>query len=276
MKTIVITGGNSGIGYQSCLQLAKLGHKIIMICRNENKASVACEKIKKATNNDNVKYLIADLSSISDVKKTADELINTVEKIDVLINNAADFDLSNKQARFNSERLEKQFATNVLAPFILCKKLMPIIQKSKGKIINIATKGLMAYPNLKLDFENLNSEKSYRADKTYYQNKLALLMFSMFMKQKYSDVTFHAVRVTNVKIDITRYSNISSFLKLMYKIKAHFSISPEIMAKTYVSLSINAYDGFLYDENLKQVKANRSVYDKENQKKLYEILMSYI
>ena len=276
MKTIIITGGNSGIGYHACLQLAKLGHRVIMICRNESSATKKCAEIKTLTDNENVCYHIADLSDENSVKKVAKELISKYETIDVLINNAADFDLSNKKAQFNADGIEKQFATNVIAPFILCEMLMPIIQKSKGKIINISSIGLMVYPNLTLDFENINSKKSYKPDKTYYQNKLALLMFSMFMKEKYKDVTFHAIRVTNVKIDIKKYHNINYFLKLMYKFKSLFSISPEDMAKTYVKLSLNDYDGFLYDENEKEVRANKAVYNKENQQKLYDVLMSYI
>ena len=276
MKTVVITGGNSGIGYHACLQLAKIGHKIVMICRNESSAKQNCAKIKMLTNNNNVLYHIADLSDENSVKKIAEELVLKYETIDILINNAADFDLSNKNAQFNVNGIEKQFATNVIAPFILCEMLMPVIQKSKGKIINISTKGLMVYPNLTLNFENMNSEKNYKPDKTYYQNKLALLIFSMLMKEKYKDVSFHAIRVTNVKIDIKRYPNISTFLKLMYKFKSLLSISPEDMAKTYVELSVNDYDGFLYDENVKEVKANKSVYDKETQEKLYNILMMYI
>ncbi len=272
MKTIVITGGNSGIGFEASMQLAKLNHKVIMICRNEHRAEVACEKIQKETGNDNVSYLIADLSNISAVKKIADELIVSNKKIDVLINNAADFDISNKQAKFNANGIESQFATNVVAPFILSEKLMPSLSNAKGKIINISSKGLCVYPNIKLDFNNLNAEKSYRADKVYYQNKLALLMFSLFMGEKYKDVSIQAVRVTNVKIDISRYNNISSLLKQMYKLKSKFSISPSKMAEVYVALSTKNYDGFLFDENLAEVKANKFAYDKSAQEKLYNIL----
>lgn len=275
MKRIIITGGNSGIGYQSCLQLARLGHRIIMICRNENAAIQACSQIKSESSNENISYLIADLSEMQSVKTVATHLSSQYETIDVLINNAAEFDLSNKIARFNSEGVEKQFATNVIAPFLLSEMLMPIIRKSKGKIINIATKGLMAFPNLMLDFENINGERSYNAGKTYYQNKLALLMVTLWMKEAYCDVTFHAIRVTNVKIDMNRYPNISSFLKSLYKIKAQFSISLEEMAKTYVALSLDDYEGFLYDENMKEVKANKSAYNKDGQRRLYELLVSY-
>ena len=276
MKTIIITGGNSGIGYHACLQLAALDHKVIMICRNEASAKEKCDEIKRLTNNNNIFYYIANLAEIKSVKAVAEAIALEYKTIDVLINNAADFDLSNKTAKFNTDGIEKQFATNVVAPFILGNTLLPTLEKTKGKIINISSQGLMLYPNIKLDFNNLNAQNSYKPDKTYYQNKLALLMFSLFMKDKYKDITFNAVRVTNVKIDINKYPYINSFLKTMYKFKSLFSISPEEMAKTYVKLAINDYTGFLYDEKMKEVKANKAVYNKETQEKLYKILIGYI
>ena len=273
MKTIVITGANSGIGFEATKQLAKLNHRIIMVCRNEQRAQEACQKINCDRNN--VSYLIADLSNLCEIKALAEKLLQTTPTIDVLINNAADFDISNQKPKFNSQGISCQFCTNVLAPFILCEKLMPVLRKNKGKIINISTQGLCMYPFLSLDFDNLNAEKSYKADKTYYQNKLALLMFSLFMRDKYPDVSVHAIRVANVAIDITRYPNVSKFSQRLYKIKSSFSISPATMAKAYVSLATGNYDGFLYNEKMKVVKANRFAYHKEAQEKLYQLLLTY-
>ena len=94
MKTILITGGNSGIGYHACLLLAELKHKVIMIWRNEASAKGKCDEIIKLTNNNNLFYYIANLAEISSIKSVADEIVREVKTIDVLINNAADFDLS--------------------------------------------------------------------------------------------------------------------------------------------------------------------------------------
>ncbi|MFI3284753.1 MAG: SDR family NAD(P)-dependent oxidoreductase [Erysipelotrichaceae bacterium] len=275
MKTIVITGGNSGIGYEACLQLASLNHRIIMICRNEMTATKACKNIKEKTSNQEIYCYIADLSNFDILKETIATIIDKHKRIDVLINNAADFDLSKKIPEYNHKNIEKQFATNVIAPFILSELFMPILQETKGKIINISSLGLVLYPDMRLDFENLNAEKRYSPSKTYYQNKLALLMVSLFMREKYPDVKVQAIRVPNVKINIDKYKNIPKIMKYAYKIKSHFSISPSTMAEVYVKLSIDDFEEFLYDEKLNEVKANKATYNQEDQKRLYDLLLKY-
>ena len=274
MKNCVITGGNSGIGFQAAMQIAEKGYNVTMICRNETAAINACKEITLNTGNKNIDYLIADLSEMDAVSSVAKKYLDIHDSLDVLINNAADFDLSIKTPIMTSDGMEKQFATNVAAPFLLSRLLFDALSKSKnGRIINISSKGLCVYPFIKLNLQNLNSEYSYSPAKTYYQNKLALLMFSLYMAEIQHNVRVQAVRVTNVKIDMSRYQNISPILKQMYKAKAKFSISPQEMAKVYTALATtDDYSGFLYDENLREVRANRSAYDKQAQKQLYELL----
>lgn len=274
MKNCVITGGNSGIGFQAAMQIAEKGYNVTMICRNETAAINACKEITLNTGNKNIDYLIADLSEMDAVSSVVKKYLDIHDSLDVLINNAADFDLSIKTPIMTSDGMEKQFATNVAAPFLLSRLLFDALSKSKnGRIINISSKGLCVYPFIKLNFQNLNSEYSYSPSKTYYQNKLALLMFSLYMAEIQRNVRVQAVRVTNVKIDMSRYQNISPILKQMYKAKAKFSISPQEMAKVYTALATtDDYSGFLYDENLREVRANRSAYDKQAQKQLYELL----
>ena len=98
-------------------------------------------------------------------------------------------------------------------------------------------KGLVLYPFMKLDFENLSGQKHYSPAKTYYQNKLALLMLSLYMRKYWKGIKIQAIRVTNVKVDMRRYDHLNAFMKNLYKIKSRFSISPEEMAKVYIALS---------------------------------------
>lgn len=274
MKNCIITGGNSGIGFQAAMQIAEKGYNVTMICRNETSAKNACKEITLNTGNKNVDYLIADLSEMDMVRSVAKKYLDIHDSLDVLINNAADFDLSIKTPIMTSDGIEKQFATNVVAPFLLSRLMFDALAKSKnGRIINISSKGLCVYPFIKLNFQNLNGEQGYNPAKTYYQNKLAVLMFSLYFAEIQRDVQVQAVRVTNVKIDMSRYQNISPILKQMYKAKAKFSISPQEMAKVYTALATTEnYGGFLYDENYQEVRANKSAYDKSAQRRLYELL----
>jgi short-subunit dehydrogenase len=127
---------------------------------------------------------------------------------------------------------------------------------------------------MKLDFNNLKSEKRYNPASQYYQNKLALLMNSLSLKERLADsnVSVHAVRVTNVKIDINKYQGISAVKKYMYKFKSRFSISPDDMAKVYTALATGPKPGgFLYDEKMVEAKANKFVYDSRSRERLWEI-----
>ena len=274
MKKVIITGGNSGIGYQTAKQLAEKGWSVTLFCRRKEAAEQACEKIRQQTGNPYVDYILADLSEMKSVRQAVEQYIQKEETLDVLINNAADFDLSIQSPVITKDGLEKQFATNVVAPFLLSTLLKGLLEKSEsGRIINISSQGLMLYPFMKLDFENLSGQKHYNPAKTYYQNKLALLMLSLYIRKQWKGIKVQALRVTNVKVDMRRYNHLSAFMKNLYKIKSRFSISPEKMAKVYIALSTeDGYEGFLYDEKCKEVKANAFAYKEEEQKKLYTML----
>ena len=274
MKKVIITGGNSGIGYQAAKQLAEKDWSVTLFCRRKEAAEQACKKIRQQTGNPHVDYILVDLSEMKSVKEAVEQYIQKEETLDVLMNNAADFDLSVKKPILTREGLEKQFATNIVAPFLLSILLKGLLEKSKsGRIINISSQGLMLYPFMKLDFENLAGQKHYSPAKTYYQNKLALLMLSLYMRKHWKGIKVQAIRVTNVRVDMRRYDHLNTFMKNLYKMKSKFSISPEEMAKVYTALSTeDRYEGFLYDEKCREVKANAPAYEEEEQEKLYSLL----
>ncbi|MDD4154921.1 MAG: SDR family NAD(P)-dependent oxidoreductase [Bacilli bacterium] len=276
MKTIIVTGSNSGIGKQCAMQLASLGHRVIMACRNQERGEAARDEIVAATGNKEIFLKVVDLSEMASVRTFISEIQKDYPIIDVLINNAADFDIARIKRQLTSEGLESQFATNVVAPFLLSASLLSNLEKSQsGKIINISSQGLVLYPFLSLNLDNLNGEKKYNAATQYYQNKLALLMLSLYIKDNVKLKTkIHAIRVTNVKVDISRYPNLSNFQRRLYTMKSKFSISANDMAKAYVSLALDDnFDGFYVDENLNSVKVNKGAYDQEKQIHLIKYLM---
>lgn len=252
-KTVLTHGIAGVIDFIFCLSIqCKPNHEKGLVCRDVN-------------------LTIRVRHSVNDMMY---DYMQKHDTLDVLINNAANFDLSVKKPIITADGMERQFATNVAAPFLLSKLLFPALKNSDdGRMINISSQGLCVYPFIKLDFGNLNGERSYSLSKTYYQNKLALLMWSLYMANEHKDIKIQAVRVTNVKIDMSRYDNIHPFLKQMYKVKSKFSISPEEMAKVYTAIATAGdYSGFLYNEKMKEVRANKSAYDVSAQKKLYELL----
>lgn len=277
MRMCIVTGANAGIGRRAAEQLAARGMGVVMVCRSLERGEEARKAIMQSSGSDVVWVMQADLSLVSDVRRFMDAYRNRFDRLDVLINNAADFDLSRKQPAITSEGNEAQFATNVLAPHLLASSFLPLLQKSEaGRILNISSQGLILYPNLRFDFEHVDGSGRYSPATTYYQNKLGLLMNSLTLREKLvkqnAKVKVQAVRVTNVRIDLDRYPNLSPLLKAMYGIKRRMSITPEKMAEVYTALALDTgYDGFLYDEKLREVKANRNAYDAADQARLWAL-----
>jgi NAD(P)-dependent dehydrogenase (short-subunit alcohol dehydrogenase family) len=275
MKTIIVTGANAGIGKACSMQLAQLGHRVIMACRNQQRGEAARQEIISQTGNLEVVLKIVDLSSLASLKKFVAEVAKEYDQIDVLINNGADFDISRRKKIVTEDGLESQFATNVVAPFFLSLSLLLMLEKSSaGKIVNISSQGLVIYPFIKLRIDDLNCQKKYDPATQYYQNKLALLMLSLYMKENFIGKTkIIAIRVTNVKVDVNRYPNLTAFQKRLYNFKSRFSIAAEEMAKAYVSIvEDDNFAGFYVDEKLREVKANKGAKDRKKQILLVDYL----
>lgn len=276
MKMCILTGANSGIGKRAAMQLAARGIGVVMACRSLSRGEAAREDIVRESGSDKVWVMQADLSLMSDVRRFMDAYRSRFDRLDVLINNAADFDLSRKEPRITTEGREAQFATNVLAPHLLATGLLPLLQKSdEARILNISSQGLMMYPGLRFDFEHVDGSGRYSPAATYYQNKLGLLMNSLTLREKlaaaHPNVKVQAIRVTNVRIDEDRYPDLAPVLKAMYSIKRRFSMPPEKMAEIYTALALESgHDGFLYDEKLKEVKANRYADDAADRARLWK------
>ena len=277
MRMCILTGANAGIGKRAAAQLAAKGMGVVMVCRSQARGEAAREEIVRASGTDHVWVMQADLSLLSDVRRFMEEYRGRFERQDVLINNAADFDLSRKAPQITAEGHEAQFATNVLAPHLLSTGLLPMLQVSEdARILNISSQGLMVYPNLRFDFEHVDGSGRYSPANTYYQTKLALLMNSLSLREQlatsHPNVKVQAIRVTNVRIDTDRYPNLSPMMKAMYSLKRRMSMPPEKMAEVYTALAAEAdHDGFLYDEKLREVKANRHAYDAADRSRLWAL-----
>lgn len=240
-KICFITGANSGIGKAAAIQLAQLGFYVLIGSRNKERGLLAVTEIKDKSKSDLVELIEIDMSLKASILNATKQIKNKFKKLDVLIHNAADFDLSIKKPIQTEEGIETIWATNHIGPVVLTNNLMDLIKQSEqGRIITVASQGLMLHPKLTIDFKDPEYKtRSFSVSKAYYQSKLAQVMYTYWLAKKLSDtsITVNCVRVTNVKIDITRYPNLSGLMKFMYSIKRKFSISPDEMAKTYTYLA---------------------------------------
>ena len=172
-KTCLITGATSGIGSSAALKLSNLGADICFIARNSEKARNLSEEIFKKSGKKPTS-IIADLSSQEEIKRAADKFIKSDKPIDVLLNNAGIMSLKRNTT---IDGLEEVFAVNHLAYFSLTLRLMDrILESSPARIVNVASG---AHSIVKrMNFDDLNSEKSFKTMQVYGQSKLANILFT--------------------------------------------------------------------------------------------------
>jgi retinol dehydrogenase-12 len=136
-KVAIVTGANTGIGFETALDFAQRDARVIIACRNLDKANAAAEKIKKLSKNNKVQVEKLDLSDLSSVRKLAEKMNSTLNKLDLLINNAG---IMATPYTKTIDGFEMQFGTNHLGPFLLTNLLLPLLKKAEGsRIINVSS-----------------------------------------------------------------------------------------------------------------------------------------
>ena len=202
MKTILITGANTGIGLATAETFVKDGHHVILACRNPDKASQAKKQLD-AIGTGKVDTVTLDLNDLAQIAQTADTLISQFEKIDVLVNNAG---MMTPQLESTADGFEKQIGVNYIGPFLLTMKLLPLIKKAEqGRIIHLAS---MMHLLGQIDVGQFKADqvKKYNGVRSYANSKLANLLFSNTLAQQLqgSSVTSNALHPGGVDSEIYR------------------------------------------------------------------------
>lgn len=282
-KTIIVTGANSGIGKAASIQLAKLDAHIVMMCRNRERGEAALQDVKSASNSDKVELILVDMSSQDSVRNAVTEFLGKYARLDVLIHNAANFDHQQTKPVITPDGIENVFATNHVNIFLMTQLLLETLKKSApSRIITVASKGLVTYPFLDIEFDNLKGEKKFSMQHAYYHSKQAQVMFTFDLAErlKGSGVTVNCVRVGNVAIPDARLDHLPKWMLKMYEMKRKFALTPEKMAETYVWLAadpaLNDVTGGYWDAPNTPVKANKNAYDRETQQRLWDITQNLI
>ena len=232
MKTILITGGTSGLGYRTAYILAhESENKIILIGSNNKKGQQAVERLIYETGNKNLRFLKADLSSINEIKLLAKDLIK--EKIDVLINNAGALFYSRDES---IDQIEKTFALNHLSYFALTNLLLKYkVIKNGGRIINVASG---AHRGIDVDFNDLEMSNNYNGWKCYKKSKLCNILFTKKLSELTSinNITVNCLHPGFVKTEFGK--NNKGFVSLVIKLLMNFfAITVEEGAKTIIHLA---------------------------------------
>lgn len=180
-KTVIITGGNSGIGKGAAIHLARRGARIILACRNPDKAREAVEEIKSLTGNQNVVFRKLDLLSFKSVREFADRITQEEERADVLINNAAIPDTythdENRKPYPTEDGYSQSFQVNYFSHFLLTNLLLDLLKKSSpSRVINVTSR-LHTAPK-HLDFTVGDGNVRYPKLTFYTKGKLANVLFT--------------------------------------------------------------------------------------------------
>ncbi|HKJ37348.1 MAG TPA: oxidoreductase, partial [Anaerolineales bacterium] len=178
-KVFIITGANSGIGYESSLALAEKGATVVMACRNSEKARRAMEMIKAAVPAAKVETMQLDLANLKSVQEFADTFKKKYDKLDVLVNNGGP--IIAKQS-VTEDGFESHFGVGHLGHFVLTALLLDVILKTPSS--RIVTVGSRMHAKAKISWDDLMSERSYNPMKAYPQSMLAKILFAFELSRR--------------------------------------------------------------------------------------------
>lgn len=179
-KIAIVTGANTGIGYQTALALYQAGAHVIIASRSLENASEALKSMEATAGKGSLETGLLKLASLNDIQKFADNFKKDHEKLDILINNAG---VMTPPAAKTDDCFELQFGVNFLGHFALTAHLYPILKHASNARVVTLSSG--AYKSVQqIDFDNLRSEKSYDAFREYAISKLADMQFTLELQRR--------------------------------------------------------------------------------------------
>ncbi|KXS12023.1 NAD(P)-binding protein [Gonapodya prolifera JEL478] len=211
-KVAIVTGGNTGLGYETALVLARNGAEVVLACRDSQKTRDAVESIKKATGNTNVSAQTLELDSLASVRAFAKRWVDSKKPIHYLINNAGVMMIPKRTT--TKDGFETQFGVNHLGHFLLTNLLLDIIEStaktSSVRIVNLSSR---ASERGEIDWEDLMKEKpgAYNPQTVYNQSKLANVLFTKELQRRLSlsspsaDIIVTSLHPGVVRTELTRH-----------------------------------------------------------------------
>jgi NAD(P)-dependent dehydrogenase (short-subunit alcohol dehydrogenase family) len=171
-KTVLVTGASSGLGLVSARVLAERGARVVMVCRDEGRGRAARGQVARVAGGEPPVLKIADLASQAAIRNLAMDVAARFDRLDVLMNNAGAIFA---RRELTADGIEKTFAVNHLAPFLLTRLLLDLLRAAPaGRIVTVASDAYSAA----LDFDNLQSEKGHSPLAAQFRSKLENILFT--------------------------------------------------------------------------------------------------
>lgn len=240
-RVFLITGGNSGIGFAAAQELAAKGAKVVLVCRDAQRAETACENLARAGARQAPEYVVLDLASLASIRAGSDVICSRFPRVDVLINNAG---LMALPRTVTEDGFEAQIGVNHLGHFALTGLLLRVLRESPAP--RVVTVSSLAHWFGRVRFNDLQGERSYGKWTAYNQSKLANLLFSFELQRRcaatmpeLSSVACHpGYAATNLQLvgpQLERSPWLTSFFRVANRFVARspaYGAQPTIQAAT--------------------------------------------
>ncbi len=268
-KVILITGATNGIGRVAARELAAMGATVVVVGRDAARAEATLHEIKQATGSSAVDSILADLSSMAEVRRLAEEFKSRYKRLDVLVNNAGAV-FARRQETVDGYELT--FALNHLAYFLLTNLLLDTLNTSApARIVNVSSD---AHTGGKMNFDDLHSQRSYgqMGFTPYSQSKLANVLFTYELARRLqgTGVTANVLHPGFVASGFGR--NNKGIMDLIMRVVHRFAISSEEGAETIIYLAsspeVEGVSGKYYYQS-KALKSSLASYDEVAARRLW-------
>ena len=268
-KICLVTGATAGIGEATASGLAALGATVVVAGRSMERCVAAVERIKQQTGNQNVDHLLADLSSLKQVRSLADEFKSSHSRLDVLVNNVGAINLARRET---VDGVELTFSLNHLSYFLLTHLLLDLLKSSApARVVNVSSS---SHRKARINFDDLLGHRGYRGMRAYGQSKLGNVLFTYELARRLegTGVTANALHPGVVATRfLANNGKIGPIFSFFFGLKG---ISPENGARTSVYLaSSDEVEGITggYYEKSQAVRSAPASYDEAAAARLWKV-----
>jgi len=268
-KTVLITGGTSGIGKATAVALAAMGADVVITGRNTERGEAAVEEIKDRSHSESVELILADLSVQSEVRRLAETFLARHDRLDVLANNAG---LVQSKRTETPDGIETTLAINHLAPFLLTNLLLERLKESApSRVITVSSE---AQRWGSMDFGDLQSRRRYRGFPVYGMTKLANIMFTYELAERLKEKGITANCLHPGSVGTNFGQNNKGPMALFFRAFKPFMRSPEQGADTLIWLAsspeVEGVSGKYFSDR-KEIEAQKLAHDPDARRRLWEI-----
>ncbi|TAF64005.1 MAG: SDR family oxidoreductase [Cytophagales bacterium] len=269
-KICIVTGANAGIGKITAEALAQKGAKVVMFCRNMDKAEAARKEIIKNTNNANIDLIACDFASLAQIREAAKTFQSRYEHVDVLVNNAGF--IAGAKRELSTDGYEMTFAVNHLGYFMLTNLLKKeLLAAPMPRVVSVSSE---AHRFATVNMDDLELKKGYSAIKSYALSKLLNIYFAreLARRTKGSTLTSNCLHPGGVATNFAKGSSL--FVKLVMTMARPFLITPEKGAETSIYLATSPDVANITGEYFDKKRVRSTSHDalnEYNMKKLWEL-----